>query len=200
MKYKVATCFSDDIWEANGPSWIRHAKSAGLTGFVVGLGLSEDASRAVVESGFDFIGLPAQPRLRSEVFESFVSKLDKGEFCLWTRPFAKPVADLHTDMDVRVGTSDASVDSLCQSVINLYDRVAMIASINDRIIQTYGKVLSTEYILGSREFWIGFSGCHAYLGNKEYVDQLLPCEDLVLNFFIAFANSFSVEVATYQQA
>lgn len=199
MNYKVATCFSDDTWQAHGPSWLRHAKSAGLKGFLVGLGLSEDASRSVTEMGFEYIGLPAQPRMRADVFQSFAVKLEKGEFCLWTRPNAKPHAGLQTNMDVLVGTSKASVDDLCQSVINLYDRVAMAASIEDRVVHTYGGVLSTEYILGSREFWVGFSGCHSYLGSKEYIDQLLPCEDLVLNFFIAFANSFSIEVAPYKE-
>ena len=199
MKYKVATCFSDESWKAHGPSWLRNAKSAGLPGYVVGLDLPEDASRTVTEMGLQFIAMPAQPKMRSEIFESFASKLDKGDFCLWTRPTSKPVSSLKTGFDVRVGTSNSSVEELCQPVINLYDRVAMMASIEDRIVQTYGKVLSTEYILGSRDFWIGFAGCHLYLGSKDYIDQFLPCEDLVLNFFIAFANSFSVEVAPYAE-
>jgi len=199
VNYKVATCFSDDTWQAYGLSWLQHAKSARLKGFVVGLGLSEDALRSVTEMGFEYLGIPMQPRMRAEVFQSFAVKLEKGEFCLWTRPNVKPHAELQTSMDVLVGTSGASVDDLCQSVINLYDRVAMAASIKDRVVKNYGSVLSTEYILGNREFWIGFSGCHSYLGGKEYIDQLLPCEDLVLNFFMAFANSFSIEVAPYKE-
>ena len=65
MNYKVATCFSDDTWQAYGLSWLQHAKSARLKGFVVGLGLSEDALRSVTEMGFEYLGIPMQPRMRA---------------------------------------------------------------------------------------------------------------------------------------
>jgi hypothetical protein len=198
MEYKVATFFNQDSWSKNGANWLRQAKSQSLEGFVVGIGLGDGAKAKIAELGFEHIDSdPKGPR--SDLFKAFVPKLNKGEKCLWMRPETRPTARLKSSDDVVCGISDISLHDLVKPVLNLYDRVAIMESIKDRMVKKYDGCLSASFILGSREFWVGFLGCQLYLCSKSYLDDRSTFEDLVLNFFLAFENSFSVEVKPYPE-
>ena len=200
MKYSVSTMFDRETWQVYGENWLRQARSLSLDGYVVDAGLDDDAVAKV--KGMGFMCLPAQTGSpdRSNIFEPFVKAMSPGETCLWVQPYVKPISGLSTGADLMCETSHINVDSLASIVINLYDRAAMTHSLEEKIRAVHGAYLSTRYILGSHDFWVGFLGCQNYLSKRQYLVQAWPAEDLVLNFFVAFANSFSVEVKPYPEA
>lgn len=55
MSYVVATYMNVDTWNKTGVNWLRKAKSAGLTGFIVGDGLPDDANEKSKELGFKIV-------------------------------------------------------------------------------------------------------------------------------------------------
>ena len=108
-----------------------------------------------------------------------------------------PRADIEANVDLVCGISDFGAEYLTSSVVNLYDRAAMIQSLNESIRQKHGGFLSSEYILGTHDFWNGFVGCQTYLHERQYIDANPTSDDLILNFFVAFANSISCKVEKY---
>lgn len=224
MKYSVATFLDQESWRLHGVSWLRQARSQSLDGYVVGKDLDDDAVCKVVDLGFVHVPLlktPETPTViidewerhgvkheaevksdkprRSAIFEPFVKLMEPGQTCLWLNPSMTPTADLSTSADLMCDVGEFDIDFLTSVVFNFYDRAAMAHSLEEKIKAVHGGFLSTKYILGSYDFWIGYLGCQNYLASRDYVVQTWPSEDLVLNFFVAFANSFSVEVRTYPE-
>ena len=93
--------------------------------------------------------------------------------------------------------SPVQIDDLMIPVVNLWDRAAMISSLKQNIEKVHGKYLSSDFMLGTSDFWNGLVGCRAYLFEKRYLQEIGQSDDLVLNFFVALTNSLSVEVKEY---
>ena len=123
--------------------------------------------------------------------------MNKDQRCLWTRPELMPKNGLISNSDLLCGYSNLSAIDLADHVINLYDRAAMIESLEQQIFKNYGKYLSADYMLGTYDFWNGFFGCKAYLHGNRYIQNERDTNDLVLNFFMAFTNSMSLEIKEY---
>lgn len=200
MSYKVATYFSADNWDQLGINWVRTAKSNGLTGYIVGHNLSEDAVQKIGQLGFQHLPLDEKSKEKTAVYAQFIRQLDKNERCLWTIPTIHPISGIDSNYDLVCGLTDADVFALTSSVVNLYDRAAMIESLEEKISKKYKGYLSARYILASSEFWYGYLGCQQYMKKKEYIEFTTLSDDLVLNFFTAFANRFTVEIKDYGNA
>lgn len=197
MSYKVATYFSADNWEQQGVNWVRTAKSQGLNGFVVGHNLPEEAVQKIKQLGFQHLPLNDDLKDSTAVYAQFIRQLEKSERCLWTVPTLMPAAGMDGNADLVCGLTEADIFALTQSVVNLYDRAAMIESLDEKIAKKYNGYLSAQYILASAEFWFGYLGCQQYMKQKEYVEFSPLSDDLVLNFFTAFANRFTVQIKDY---
>lgn len=197
MSYIVASSFDAATWDRHGLNWVRHAKSESLDAIVVGNDIPGSAVDKIAELGFRH--LPIQPKfnLRHNAFWTLLQSLEKGQRCLWTKPSLLPKAGIEASTDLVCGISDHNAEHLTSSVVNLHDRAAMIQSLNDAILARHGAFLSSDYVLGTFDFWHGFVGCQTYLHARQYVDAMSTSDDLVLNFFVAFTNSISCKIDKY---
>lgn len=197
MSYIVATGFDQNAWDKYGLNWVRHAKSESLEAIIVGDGLSSPALDKINELGFQYLNVKSGFNIKCNFYYTLLQKLQQGQRCLWTIPAILPRAQIETSVDLVCGISDFGAEYLTSSVVNLYDRAAMIQSLNESIRQKHGGFLSSEYILGTYDFWNGFVGCQTYLHERQYIDANQTSDDLILNFFVAFANSISCKIEKY---
>jgi hypothetical protein len=197
MSYSVATYFDQESWAKNGLNWLRNATSVNLSGYVVGKDLNQQSIDKITE--LDFVHLPVINKFKKDnnVFFTLLQILQKNQRCLWVQNDIVPKSELKGDTDLICGSSQLELSSLVLPVVNLYDRAAMIESLRESIQKKHGKLLSSKYMLGTYDFWNGFVGCRAYLLEKEYLQQHDNSDDLVLNFFIVFTNSTSIEIKDY---
>lgn len=195
--YKVACHFDKSSWLKHGVEWLRQAKAQSLSGFIVGSGLGDDAKAKIEDFGFESFMLGESLSNRYDIFSPFVKRLSPKDRCLWIQPNMKPLAGIASESDLLCGPSDTPMEVISGVVVNFHDRVAIMDSLETRVKSVYKTLLSTKYILGSYDFWVGYLGCQTYLGERNYFNQVWPAEDLVLNFFVAFGNSFSVQVRGY---
>ena len=197
MSYIVATYFDKDAWKSYGLNWVRHAKSESLTGYIIGIDLPQEAIDKINELGFVHLPLISKYQIRGDAFFTLLQKLEKNQRCLWTNPHVLPRAGIESKVDLLCGISNSSVENLTVGVVNLYYIAAMIKSLNESIFKKHGAFLASDYILGTYDFWNGYVGCRNYLHEKQYLESFSVSDDLVLNFFMAFANSFSCEIQSY---
>lgn len=197
MSYSVATYFDQESWAKSGLNWLRNATSANLSGYVVGKDLNQQSIDKITE--LEFVHLPVINKFKKDnnVFFTLLQILQKNQRCLWVQNNILPRSEIKVDTDLICGSSELELSSLVLPVVNLYDRAAIIESLHESIQKKHGKLLSSKYMLGTYDFWNGFVGCRAYLLEKEYLQQHDNSDDLVLNFFIAFTNSTSVEIKGY---
>jgi len=198
MNYSAATCFDEKDWNKYGLNWLRAARSNSMTGFVVGIDLPEQAVAKIGELNFTHLPIVRKYNFKCDLFYTLLQALDRDSFCLWTENNLLPRHDLEPKFDACCQLSEYTAYAITSPVINLHDRAAMISSLEEQIQKVHGSMLSTRYILGSYNFWNGFLGCQSYLYQKQYLDSNMPCDDLILNFFMAFANSVSLEIKKYE--
>jgi hypothetical protein len=196
MDYKVVTYLNPESWTKNGLSWLRMAKSLGLKGHVVGNDLSEEAVDKIRQMGFEHIPLIG-PQRKVEVFDAFVNHIKPSERVLWCHSDIPP-RPVDGGADVICGSNQSSVYDLTECVLNLYDRAAMVDSLEERIFKKYNTLLSTRWIEGSSDFWYGYVGCQRYMESRNYFEPHAVAEDLVLNFFLAFANKLTIKLVAEQ--
>ena len=205
MSYIVSTFFNEDSWNKFGLNWVRNAKSASLDALIIGKDLPEEAITKIAELNFRYIPVLNKFKTDCNVDYTLVQNLEKNQRCLWTQPEILPKAGIYSintssddgESDLICGLSSFNVQDLTQSVVNLYDRAAMIESLKQKIEHVHGKYLSSDYMLGTYDFWNGFFGCKAYLFERGYLQGSVKINDLVLNFFVSFANSFSLQIKDY---
>lgn len=198
MNQKVATYLNPETWTKYGLNWIRTAKSLGLAGTVVGSDLPTEAVDKIRQLGLDHVSVSGTQR-KVDVFDVFISKMKPDERVLWCHPDILP-SRMNGTADVVCGGGLTDVMSLTECVLNLYDRAAMIDSLEERILKKYNTLLNSRYILGTSDFWNGYVGCQQYMLSRHYFDPVAATEDLVLNFFVAFATTLTVEVKTDDQS
>lgn len=197
MNYIASTFFDEEKWDRFGLNWIRSAKSASLEALIIGSNLPESAQIKIKEYNYKLVPVENKFKTDCNFHYTLVKSLQKGQRCLWTKPDLLPKAGFETDADIFCSHSDISINDLVSPVINLYDRAAMVVSLQNNLEKKYGKYLSSNFMLGTSDFWNGIFGCRAYLFEKGYLQGSGHSDDLVLNFFVVFANSFSLEVKNY---
>lgn len=197
MKYVVATAFDSESWDSHGLNWIRHAKSESLNALILGKNLKKSSVDKISELGFTHIPVIEKYNNNADVFYTLVRNLEKDQQCMWIKPSLLPVQGIESKSDLTCGISQVEVQFMTTGVVNLYDRAAMVQSLNESIKKKYNGFLSSEYILGTYDFWNGYAGCQTYLHEKQYLDSSPISDDLVLNFFMAFANLLSCEIKPY---
>lgn len=197
MNYFAATSFDKNTWGKYGLNWLRTARSNSMKGFIVGEDLTEDAVNKISELGFTHLPVNKKYNCRCDIQYTFLKSLPTDAYCLWTENNILPKNNLETKMDICCDVSKYTAYEITAPVVNLHDRAAMIHSLEDMIQKHHGAMLSSAYLLGSYNFWNGYVGCQTYLYQKEYLDINVPAEDLILNFFMAFANSISLEIKNY---
>lgn len=197
MKYSVATFMTQDSFAESGTKWLRSAVSQSLSGWVVGLGLGSGSIDKIAELGFKHLDVNPRTGTRADVFGTFVEKMAAGDSCLWVPPDRLPTSRLAPTCDLVCGRLEVDSMSVTAPVVNLYDKAAMMKSLDESVKAAHGCFLSSSFMLGGYDFWVGYSGCYAYLSRKQYIDPGMPGEDLVLNFFAAFAGSISVDARDY---
>jgi hypothetical protein len=194
MNYLVSTYFDETSWQEYGLNWVRNAKSESLEALIIGKNLPEDAIQKIHELNYKYIPLIEKFKSDSNVMYTLVHHLPKGSRCLWTNPDILPKSGLETNADLLCSSTSNTIYQLADSVVNLYDRAAMIESLKENIHKKHNCFLSSDFMLGTNDFYHGFAGCRSYLLGKGYLNGSKFNNDLVLNFFVAFANSCSVEV------
>jgi hypothetical protein len=197
MNYIVSTFFDEEDWNKFGLNWVRNAKSASLDAIIIGKDLPEDAIAKIAELNFLYFPVLDKFKKNCNAMHTLVCNLPKNSRCLWTKPEILPKAGIIGEADLICGLSESPISKIVSSVINLYDRAAMIESLSQHIESVHNKYLSANYMLGTTDFWNGFFGCKSYLHERGYLVENSEDDDLVLNFFVAFAHSFSVEIKDY---
>jgi len=197
MKYFTATFLDKNSYGKHGLNWLRTARANSMQGYIVGEDLSDEAVSKITELGFTHLPVEKKYNHRCDIHYTLLNNLPTDSYCLWTENNLVPKNNLETKMDICCDLSKVSAYDMTVPVVNLHDRAAMIHSLEEMILKQHGAMLSSSYLLGSFNFWNGYVGCQTYLYQKQYLDTNLPAEDLILNFFMAFANSISLEIKNY---
>lgn len=197
MTYIASTFLDEKSWDRHGLNWLRSAKSESLDALIIGKDLPDSALEKIRELNFRYVAVENKFKSDCNFHYALSRNLEKGQRCLWTRPDLLPKAGIESDVDVVCGCSNVNLNDLASPVVNLYDRAAMMQSLKQNIEKVHGKYLSSNFMLGTYDFWNGVFGCRAYLFEKGYLQGSGHSDDLVLNFFVAFANSISLQVKNY---
>jgi hypothetical protein len=190
MSYIVATYMDIDAWNKTGVNWLRKAKSAGLTGFVIGNNLPSEAVAKAKELGFEIYPIVNE----RDKFQVIVENIQKDQRCLLVNSDVTPKADLPETKEVTC-YKDESLDlfDILIPVKNLQDRSKSYSLLLNEIINVHEGLLSCNCILGTWEFWNSFNSFHNYLQERNSIDKQSSYGDLALNLHIAL-NSISLEV------
>ena len=178
MTYSVATHFDQPTWDRFGVNWLRKAKSEKLTGFIVGMNLSDEAKIKILDFGFVY-------------YPMVLNRLQIPDLCnhccLLTNFDEIPKAGLPEDADV-VCSIDKSISALdiVSPIVNLPNRAKAVRLIQEKVEKIHGGILSTKYILGSVDFWAGFSGFQTYIRNQTYLEDNFILDDLLFNLYLSF--------------
>lgn len=191
--YYVATQFDKDSWSKTGVNWLRKAKSAGLTGFIAGSDLPEEAYAKTKELGFYILPTTSIEDDR-ESHEIIATTIQKGQQFLFSNSDVFPSNEI-LSQDL-VCSLDESLDlfSMITVIKNLHDRANIVRLIKDKIINVHGGLISNRFILGSWYFWNEFSAFQKYLHGRNYIDSKAKCSELIFNMYVALSQSISVKV------
>lgn len=195
MSYTAATWFDKDSWEKQGLNWVRKAKSAGVSGFIIGSDLPQEAHAKAKELGFTVVPLITKYGDERDKFHTVLENLKGGQRCLLTRPDATVKGGLPETKDLICNRAKASDPfGIVSPIRNLNDRAKALKLLRDAVEKVYGATLSSKSVLGTRDFWAGYTGFLNYLYEKNYLDRHAN-EELTLNLYVALAGSVSLEIA-----
>lgn len=180
--YDVATHFNQPTWDQYGPNWLRTAKSEKLSGFIIGQELSEDAQDRIQQQ-FGFRYIPFEGKGRLEGISDHVVKP-----ALLTKFNVLPKGNLSEDKDLVCSRDFTQLLDVVESVINLQKRAEIIKLIEEKVVNVYGGILSANYILGSIDFWKGFTGFQSYIKNQDLLENQWWRDELILNLYVSFFN------------
>lgn len=194
MSYIAATHLTPGNWTA-GINWMRKAKSAGLTGFILG-DLSEEATAKAKELGFKVVPIVKRHGDVRDLHNTLVDNLKKGQRCLFTYSDVSPKGGLSEARDVTCSREKVlDVLSVVIPINNLYDRAKTVKLFREKVENIHQGLLSPRYVLGTWDFWSGFAAFQNYLHDKNYLDPGLAYNELTFNLYIALAGSVSLEIA-----
>lgn len=195
MSYVVATYMTIDIWNKTGVDWMRKAKSAKLTGFIIGDGLPNEAYLKAKELGFKVVPIIVKFEDERDQYRTIAEQVDKGQRCLFVRHDIVPKGDLPETKEI-ICKLDKSFDllELVSLIRNLQDRAKSVELIQEKIINVYQGLLSIKSVLGTWDFWNGLSGFQDYLQERNYLDRRSGYDELVFNLYVSLTNSISLEV------
>jgi hypothetical protein len=194
MSYIAATYLDSSTWAA-GINWMRKAKSAGLTGFILGNYLPEEATAKAKELGFKLIPIINKFGDGRDLHYTLAENIKKGQRCLFTYPDVAPKGGLSEARDATC-SREKVLDSLeiATSVANLQNRANTVKLLREKVEGVYKGLLSPRYVLGTWDFWNGFAAFQNYLHEKKYLDHRHAYNELVLNLYVALAGSVSLEI------
>lgn len=194
MSYIAATYLDQNTW-TTGVNWMRKAKSAGLTGFVLGSRLSEEATAKAKELGFKVIPLAVKYGDGRDIHYNLANNLKKGQRCLFTYPDATPKGGIPEERDVTCSREKVlDAVEVVTPIANLHDRAKVVKLLRGKIETVYKGLLSPSYVLGTWDFWNGYTAFQNYLHDRNYLDARLAYNELTLNLYIALAGSVSLEI------
>lgn len=190
MSYIAATHLDKDTW-AKGINWMRKAKSAGLTGFIIGSELPDEAEAKTKELGFKLV----QAVTGQSLFSALADNTKKGQRCLFTTCESSPKGGLSEARDATC-RREKSLDAMeiVFPIKNLKNRAKSVWLLRDKIEKTYKGLLSPQQVLGTWDFWTGLAGFQNYLYQKNYLDRGTADNTLVFNLYVALAESVSLEI------
>jgi hypothetical protein len=195
MSYVVATYMDIDIWNKTGVNWLRKAKSAGLTGFIVGDNLPTDAEVKAKELGFKLVPVVSKFGDERDQCLTVAETIQKGQRCLFVNYNITPKRGISEAREITCNR-DESIDLLemVSLIKNLHDRAKAVVLIREKIIDVHKGLLSTSSVLGTWDFWNSLSAFHDYLQEKNYLDRRASYTELAFNLYVALAESISLEV------
>lgn len=195
MSYVVATYMNVDIWNKTGVNWLRKAKSAGLTGFIVGDNLPTDAEVKAKELGFKVVPVVSKFGDERDQCLTVAETIQKGQRCLFVNYNITPKGGISEAREITCNR-DESIDLLemVSLIRNLHDRAKAVVLIREKIIDVHKGLLSTSSVLGTWDFWNSLSAFHDYLQEKNYLDRRASYNELAFNLYVALAESISLEV------
>lgn len=187
----VATYFDDQSWDVN---WLRKAKSASLTGFVIGKNLSEEAVLKIQELGFQSVSLISKYNNILDRHYTLVANLQKGQNCLFVDPSVQLIekeveSDVACCIDEKLNLLEVSMP-----VSNLQRRAEAFNLIREKIQNKHNGLFSPKCIYGTFEFWNQFLGFQNYLISQNYIDRYDTCQELFLNLYLATNKNISWEI------
>jgi len=188
----AVTYFDDKIWFESGVNWLRHAKSAGYTGFIVQKNLAKEAVTKCNDLGFDVVPLIENSYTRYDFYSTFFENLKTNESCLVTIPNTLPKKIDAIDSDCMCHQSDKNIYQIITPVSKLQDR-ADIFPLLENVKKTYSNFFSADSIFGNYDFWSNFLKFQNYLMQKNYLEANPEYDDFALNFFLANINSIKIK-------
>jgi len=195
MSYVVATYMNIDAWNKTGVNWLRKAKSAGLTGFIVGDGLPPEADIKAKELAFKVVPIIVKFGDERDKYRTVAEEIKKGQRCLFVNHNITPKGGLSEAREITCNR-DESLDLLevVSLIRNLQDRAKAVELIRDKIISVHQGLLSTKSVLGTWDFWNSLIAFYDYLQEINYLDRRASYNELAFNLYVALAESISLEV------
>lgn len=195
MNYIAATYFDDKTWPKYGLNWLRSAKSAKLTGLIIGTDLPEEATSKAAELGFKVVPLEKKGGTELDRYSTLAAHLEKGQRCLFTQPDVLPKGGFSVGRDVFCERGKMACIDVVSPIRNLFDRAKAAKEIYYAVQKPNNGLLSSRFMLATWDFWIAFLGFQTYLHERGYLDPRPPYDVLMLNYFMAsVGKSFSLEI------
>ena len=91
----------------------------------------------------------------------------------------------NADVVCSIDKSISAID-IASSIGNLSNRAKSVQLIQEKVEKIHGGILSAKYILGSIDFWAGFSGFQTYIRNQTYLEESSILDDLLFNLYLSF--------------
>jgi hypothetical protein len=184
-----------DTWNKSGIDWMRKSKSAGFNGFIITDNFPLEADLKAKELGFKLVPIVAEFGDKRDQYKTVAKQIKKGDRCLFVDFDVIPKNNLSETKDLVCSTDDSlDLFEVIFSIRNLQDRAKAVELIQEKIIKTHKFMLSAKSILGTWDFWNGFSGFQNYLKDKTYLDPRGSYDDLMLNIYVSLKDSVSIEV------
>ena len=190
MSYIAVTHLNKDTW-AKGINWMRKAKSVGLTGFVIGSELPEEAEAKTKELGFRVVPAVTGQSLHSVLADN----IKKGQRCLFSTCESSPKGGLSEARDATCNREKSlEAMEIVSPIRNLQNRAKSVWLLRDKIEKVHKGLLSSQQVLGTWDFWCGLAAFQNYLYQKNYLDRGTADSTLILNLYVALAESVSLEI------
>lgn len=192
---RIVTYFDDYSWSQYAQSWRKPSVKVLDPIVLYPESLKDDAKKEIVDS---FVSTNVCSTQFFELCKFVSSLVDKDDYYALISPKIAPPSNLVVSKDALCMLSgDVStglkVDT-SRSITNLSNRVDVIKTL-DEISSKEGGLLDPSLIVGTKDFWIAFSGFQSYLSKSNYIFQdEVKYPDLVLNLFYSSSASFSIEV------
>lgn len=178
----LATELDGDSWPKHGLQWVRSVKSAGCSGLIIDGGLPPDALELTADLRFQVLKGSAYG-----IITRLVKDNERCLLCPCDFNFKGLDSFFAGEGIVCSKENDLSLSNIVMPIANIQKRVEAAKLLEDKVIPTYGCLLSSQFISGNWEAWSQLKGYFDFLFNSSvgFLEARAGIETIVLNLYAA---------------